>query len=98
MKTLTELVKEYENTKYKHLFIICIYCETEELSKKFLQQAEKERFVFTNNIESTEKSPSNIFYVNMNKTIELQTIPYLIAKKLAEKSRNMVWIEYSNFQ
>ncbi len=87
MKTLTELVKEYRNTKYKHLFIICMYCENEESTHKFLQQAEKEGFVFTDNIETTEKSPSNIFYVNMNKTIELQTMPHLIAVNVNSKCR-----------
>ncbi len=98
MKTLKSLVQEYQNTKFGSLFIVCICCGNDELSDRFLQQAEKEGFVFTDKTLQTENKAANVYYINTDYTIEIPVGPYALIKKLATKAQNMVLINYADLR
>ncbi len=97
MKALKSLIQEYQNTKFKDLFIICVCCETQENTKRFLQQAKKEGFELPGNSLPTKTCPANIFYINTDGIIEIPSLPNTVIKKLASKAQNMVMVNYGEY-
>ena len=61
MRTLTSLLKEQE--------AVWIYCESEDLQKKFLQKAEEEGFLARNGSKPTELSLQKFYGINSGMTM-----------------------------
>ena len=61
MRTLTSLLKEQE--------AVWIYCESDDLQKKFLQQAEKEGFIARNGSRPTELALQRFYGINSGMTM-----------------------------
>ena len=79
MRTLTSLLKEQE--------AVWIYCESEDLQKKFLQKAEEEGFLARNGSKPTELSLQKFYGINSGMTMGyISNLIWFMSSQCGDKS------------
>ena len=77
---------------------IYVYLATEDLGKRFLQDAESEGFTFSDGVKPTQREAANIFAVNDDMTINHVGFVGRVAFQTADRIGNqpLIKIDYRN--
>ena len=85
--------RKHEKLSTKHVYI---YCRSTAIAKRFLADAEKEGFLFSDGTAPTNKDTSNLYALNDDFTI---CYAGLVAHMMLGRKDvgNVVWVDYRRY-
>lgn len=85
--------RKHQNLSPKHVYI---YCRSSAIARRFLSDAEKEGFLFSDGISPTNKDTTNLYALNNNFTI---CYAGLVAHMMLGRKDvgNVVWVDYGRY-
>ena len=90
IKSMLRQIQYRDRTRHTY-----IYCRSTDIAKRFLDDAEKEGFVFGDGTAPTSKETSNIFALNDDFTISYTGI--VAHMMFGCDSGNVQWIDYGKY-